>query len=150
MSECQIVPGDQVYLRVFRRKWNELRREGTYKVVRTNPTTVQVEGSPTLYNLNHCSRVPKVRTETEGNRQANNSGESDKERPVTQDVQNDGSSKTNVQGAHILLPDKPERKNNKSDNISDDHHKPNASNLANPIYNQQHPDSLRIVFSTLI
>ncbi len=72
------------------------------------------------------------------------------ERPVTQDVQNDGSSKTNVQGAHILLPDKPERKNNKSDNISDDHHKPNASNLANPIYNQQHPDSLRIVFSTLI
>ncbi len=63
-SECPIVPGDQVYLRVFRRKWNEPRREGPYKVVRATPTAVQVEGSITWYHLNHCTRVPKVRTET--------------------------------------------------------------------------------------
>ncbi len=44
-SECPIVPGDQVYLRVFRRKWNEPSREGPYKVVRVTPTAVQVEGS---------------------------------------------------------------------------------------------------------
>ncbi len=106
-SECPVVPGDKVYLRVFRRKWNEPRREGPYKVVRATPTAVQVEGSTTWYHLNHCTRVPKVRTEREENRQADNSGESDEERPVTQDeVQTDESSKTNVQGAHILLSDK--------------------------------------------
>ncbi len=70
---------------------------------------------------------------------------------MTQDeVQNDESSKANVQGAHILLSDKAERKNNKFDKISDDHHKPNASNLANPSYNQQHPYFPRIDFLTLI
>ncbi len=92
-SECPIVPGDQVYLRVFRRKWNEPRREGPYKVVRATPTAVQVEGSTAWYHLNHCTRVPKVWTEREENRQADNSGESDEERPVTQDeVQTDESS----------------------------------------------------------
>ncbi len=41
-SECPIVTGDQVYLRVFWRKWNEPRREGPYKVVRATPTAVQI------------------------------------------------------------------------------------------------------------
>ncbi|XP_058618386.1 uncharacterized protein LOC131531568 [Onychostoma macrolepis] len=35
---CPVVPGDQVYLRVFQRKWNEPRREGPYKVVRATPS----------------------------------------------------------------------------------------------------------------
>ncbi len=39
--------------------------------------------------------------------------------------QSDGSSKTDEQGAHILLSDKPEKKKNKSENIFDDHHMPN-------------------------
>ena len=56
-TACPVVPGDQVYLRVFRRKWNEPRREGTYKVVRATPTAVQVEGSTTWYHLNHCTRA---------------------------------------------------------------------------------------------
>ncbi len=30
-SEYPIVPGDQVYRRVFRSKWNEPRRQGPYK-----------------------------------------------------------------------------------------------------------------------
>ena len=42
-TSCPVVPGDQVYLRVFRRKWNESRREGPYKVVIATPTAVQVE-----------------------------------------------------------------------------------------------------------
>lgn len=54
-----VVPGDQVYLKVFRRKWNEPRREGPYRVVRATPTSIQVEGSTTWYHLNHCTRVPK-------------------------------------------------------------------------------------------
>lgn len=58
---CPVVPGDQVYLRVFRRRWNEPRREGPYTVVRATPTAVQVEGSTTWYHLNHCTRVPRLR-----------------------------------------------------------------------------------------
>ncbi|KAL0149045.1 hypothetical protein M9458_055660 [Cirrhinus mrigala] len=54
-----VVPGDQVYLRVFRRKWHEPRREGPYKVTAATPTAIQVEGSNTWYHLNHCTRVPK-------------------------------------------------------------------------------------------
>ncbi len=93
-SECPIVQGDQVYFSVFRRKWNEPRSEGPYKVVRATPKAVQVEGSTTWYHLNHCTRVPKGRMEREGSRQAHNTGESDEERPVTQDeVQTDESSK---------------------------------------------------------
>lgn len=53
-----VVPGDQVYLKVFRRKWNEARREGPYRVIRATPTAVQVEGSTCWYHLNHCTRVP--------------------------------------------------------------------------------------------
>ncbi|XP_056592765.1 uncharacterized protein LOC130411831 [Triplophysa dalaica] len=60
-APCAIVPGDKVYLRVFRRKWNEPRREGPYTVTRATPTAVQVEGSTTWYHLNHCTRVPQLR-----------------------------------------------------------------------------------------
>ncbi len=55
--------------------------------------------------------------------------------------------KQTYKGAHVLLSDKPEWKINKSDHISDDHHKANASNLANPSHNQQHPDFPRIDFN---
>ncbi len=73
-------------------------------MVRATPTTVQVEESTTWYHLNHCTRVPKVRKEQEKNRQADNSGEGDEERPLTQDKGKlIGSLKTDVQGAHILL-----------------------------------------------
>ncbi len=84
-TSSPVVPGDQLYLRVFRRKWNEPRREGPYKVVRATPIAVQVEGSITWYHLNHCTRVPKRRTERERNRQADNSGERDEERQETED-----------------------------------------------------------------
>ena len=60
-------PGDQVYLRIFRRKWNEPRREGPYKVTSATPTAIQVEGSATWYHLNHCTKAaqPKARDERE-------------------------------------------------------------------------------------
>ncbi len=84
--------------------------------------------------------------EREGNRQADNSGESDEERPVTQDeVQTDDNSKRDKQGAHILLSEKQE-----SEKISDVHHMPNASNSTSSSHRQQHPDFPRIDFSTLI
>lgn len=60
-APCHVVHGEQVYLRVFRRNYNENRREGCFKVVRATPTVVQVEGSSTWYHLNHCTRVPRLR-----------------------------------------------------------------------------------------
>lgn len=46
----------------------------------------------------------KEEVEREENRQADNSGAGDKERPVTQDeVQTDDNSKRDAQEAHILL-----------------------------------------------
>ena len=55
-----------MYLRMFRRKWNE-PREGPYKVTNATPTAIQVEGSATWYNLNHCTNAaqPKARDEHE-------------------------------------------------------------------------------------
>ncbi|XP_036066596.1 uncharacterized protein K02A2.6-like [Oryzias melastigma] len=55
--ERLVKPGDRVYIKVFRRKWHEPRREGPYVVVRATPTAVQVEGSTTWYHLNHCTRA---------------------------------------------------------------------------------------------
>ncbi len=92
-------------------------------MVRATPTAVQVEGSITRYHLNHCTRVPKRRTERERNRQADNSGERDKEKQETQDeVQTEDSQGKDSQGTHILLSDEEERRENKSDNIPEDHY----------------------------
>ncbi|KAJ8375382.1 hypothetical protein SKAU_G00059620 [Synaphobranchus kaupii] len=50
-------PGDLVYVRKFRRRWNEQRREGPFRITRTSPTALQVEGSNLWYHLNHCTRA---------------------------------------------------------------------------------------------
>ena len=60
-----VEPGDQVYLRVCRRKWNQPRREGPYQGTNTTPTAIQVEGSATWYHLNHCTRAAQPRTREE-------------------------------------------------------------------------------------
>ncbi|XP_034146322.1 uncharacterized protein LOC117593883 [Esox lucius] len=54
-----VVPGDQVYIKVCRRRWNEPRREGPYRVTQATTTAVRVEGSDTWYHLNHCTKVPQ-------------------------------------------------------------------------------------------
>ena len=149
-TACPVVPGDQVYLRVFRRKWNEPRREGTYKVVRATPTAVQVEGSTTWYHLNHCTRVPTGKAERKENRQPDDAGESNEERSETHDeVQTDESTKKDPQGAPFILSDEMERTENESDNMSEDHPMPNASNNANPnSTNGKQPDFPSVDFST--
>ncbi|XP_055366990.1 uncharacterized protein LOC129604493 [Betta splendens] len=48
--------GDQVLIRVFKRQWNQPRREGPFKVVLTTPTALKVEGKDFWYHLNHCTR----------------------------------------------------------------------------------------------
>ncbi|XP_013885351.1 uncharacterized protein LOC106533546 [Austrofundulus limnaeus] len=51
-------PGDKVFVKVFRRKWFNERREGPYEVVRNTGTAVQVKGSPTWYHPSHCVKAP--------------------------------------------------------------------------------------------
>lgn len=165
-TTCPVVPGDQVYLKVFRRKWNEPRREGPYAVVRATPTAVQVEGSTTWYHLNHCTRVPKKKTEKEDNRQADYAAECDKEEPETQDeVQTNDSTEEVSQGAPVFLSEEQEREENDSDNVSEDPLMLNVSNNATPSStnreqpdfpsnantsdNQQQPNFPRIDFSAL-
>ncbi|XP_035984577.1 actin cytoskeleton-regulatory complex protein PAN1-like [Fundulus heteroclitus] len=48
--------GDKVFIRVFKRQWNEPRREGPFKVVLTTPTALKVEGKPFWFHKNHCTR----------------------------------------------------------------------------------------------
>ena len=53
----QVQPGDNMYIRVFRRKhWDQPRNEGPFKVILATPTAVKVEGKTVWYHLNHCSR----------------------------------------------------------------------------------------------
>uniref|UniRef100_A0A3Q3G045 Murine leukemia virus integrase C-terminal domain-containing protein n=1 Tax=Labrus bergylta TaxID=56723 RepID=A0A3Q3G045_9LABR len=54
-----VQPGDKVFVKVFRRKWFNERREGPFEVVRSTGTAVQVKGSPTWYHLSHC--IEKVK-----------------------------------------------------------------------------------------
>lgn len=54
-----VQPGDRVFVKVFRRKWYNERREGPFEVVRSTGTAVQVKGSPTWYHLSHCVKAPK-------------------------------------------------------------------------------------------
>ncbi len=42
-TSSPVVPDDQIYLRVFWRKWNEPRREGPYKVVRASSTVIPTQ-----------------------------------------------------------------------------------------------------------
>ncbi|KAK6301213.1 hypothetical protein J4Q44_G00293110, partial [Coregonus suidteri] len=53
-----VQPGDKVFVKVFRRKWYNERRDGPFEVVRSTGTAVQVKGSPTWYHLSHCVKAP--------------------------------------------------------------------------------------------
>lgn len=55
-----VQPGDKVFVKVFRRKWYNERREGPFEVVRSTGTAVQVKGSPTWYHLSHCIKAPSA------------------------------------------------------------------------------------------
>ena len=131
-TPCPVVPGDLVYLRVFRRKWNEPRREGPYKVVTATPTAVQVEGKTTWYHLNHCTRVPKQRQERE-----ENTCETERQ---DERVQNTESSQQQV-GKQGRENHQTER--NESDNASDnDPHMLTVSDTASSSFKHQHPNFL--------
>ncbi|GCC35425.1 hypothetical protein chiPu_0013909 [Chiloscyllium punctatum] len=60
-EEGPITPGDWVYVRVFRRCWNEPRREEPF--IKALPTTIQVEGRHIWYHLNYCTTaLPPAQT----------------------------------------------------------------------------------------
>lgn len=53
----RILPGEWVYVKVFKRKWDQPRREGPYKVILATPTALKVEGKDVWFHLNHCCRA---------------------------------------------------------------------------------------------
>lgn len=57
-----VQPGDKVFVKVFRRKWFDERRQGPFEVVRCSGTAVQVKGSPTWYHLSHCVKAQSAVT----------------------------------------------------------------------------------------
>ena len=65
-KQHQLKPGDLVYVRKFRRRWNEPRREGPFRITTTSPTALQVEGSSVWYHLNHCTRAIDNRLDGQG------------------------------------------------------------------------------------
>lgn len=84
-AACQVVPGDKVYIKVFRRKWHEPRREGPYEVVRATPTAVQVEGSTTWYHLNHCTKAQSGSSKKEAKHDGGEQREKEKDTKETSD-----------------------------------------------------------------
>lgn len=50
-------PGDKVFVKVFRSKWFDERRQGPFEVVCCSGTAVQVKGSPTWFHLSHCVKA---------------------------------------------------------------------------------------------
>ncbi|KAJ8011923.1 hypothetical protein DPEC_G00063360 [Dallia pectoralis] len=61
-EECRpgkFVVGDLVYVKMYRRKWDEPRREGPYRVARATKTAVQVDGSQFWFHTSHCTMARK-------------------------------------------------------------------------------------------
>ncbi len=48
---------DLVYIKVYRSKWDELRREGPYEVTSATPTSIKVQGSNFWYHISHCLKI---------------------------------------------------------------------------------------------
>ncbi len=55
--------GDMVYIKVYRRKWDEPRREGPYEVTSATPTSIKVQGSNFWYHISHCLNVNTNKSE---------------------------------------------------------------------------------------
>ncbi|XP_030269175.1 protein NYNRIN-like [Sparus aurata] len=56
-AQQRIVPGDWVYVKVFKRKWDQPRRQGPFKVTLATPTALKVEDKS-------CGRT--LRSQTQG------------------------------------------------------------------------------------
>ncbi|XP_038563196.1 uncharacterized protein LOC119894616 [Micropterus salmoides] len=75
-----IRPGEWVYVKVFKRKWNQPRREGPFKVVLATPSALKVEGKNVWFHLNHCCRANEPEGATEavrGGRHTGSDGDGD-------------------------------------------------------------------------
>lgn len=52
-----IRPGERVYVKVFKRKWDQPRCEGPFKVILATPTALKIEGKNVWFHLNHYCRA---------------------------------------------------------------------------------------------
>ncbi len=58
-----IAVGDLVYIKVYRREWDEPRREGPYEVTSATPTSIKVQGSNFWYHISHCFKINTKKSE---------------------------------------------------------------------------------------
>ncbi len=58
-----IAVGDLVYIKVYRRKWDEPRCEGLYEVTSATPTSIKVQGSNFWYHISHCLKINTNKSE---------------------------------------------------------------------------------------
>ncbi len=58
-----IAVGDLVYIKVYRRKWDEPRCEGSYEVTSATPTSIKVPGSNFWYHISHCLKINTNKSE---------------------------------------------------------------------------------------
>ncbi|KAL6470557.1 hypothetical protein MHYP_G00216760 [Metynnis hypsauchen] len=98
-----IQPGDKVFVKVFRRKWYNERREGPFEVVRSTGTAVQVKGSPTWYHFSHCVKAPSdelpcSQNHDEGPRQSEENAGQCEEAEMHKDLQSQISEDEIVHG----------------------------------------------------
>lgn len=57
-QESAVQPGDQVLIKVIKRKdWTSPRWEGPHQVILATPTAVKVEGRPTWVHQSHCKKL---------------------------------------------------------------------------------------------
>ncbi|KAK3518470.1 hypothetical protein QTP70_000905 [Hemibagrus guttatus] len=54
-----VKPGDWVYVKVFKRRWNKPRRVGPLKVILATPIALKVKRKNAWFHLNHCCRAPE-------------------------------------------------------------------------------------------
>ncbi len=58
-----IAVGDLVNIKVYRRKWDEPRREGPYEVTSATHTSIKVQGSNFWYHISHCLKINTNKSE---------------------------------------------------------------------------------------
>ena len=52
-------PGDWVYVKVHKRKWDKSRREGLFKITLLTPTALKFRGKDVWFHLTHCTPAPE-------------------------------------------------------------------------------------------
>ncbi len=90
----RVQPGEWVYVKVFKRKWDQPRREGPFKVILATPTALKVEGKKFWFHLNHCCRADDPEGTAEAYRRRARPGSDGEGDTAPQETRSDGEGHT--------------------------------------------------------